>query len=67
VGNQFQFLLVRLKVHPTEKPVQLYEISIPFGAIKRMLCAKLKIAAFLFQFLLVRLKVFEQQVLFQTK
>jgi len=61
VVNAFQFLLVRLKAKGEAADITTKDnISIPFGAIKRNSSMYAKPKKGLFQFLLVRLKVFVQ-------
>ena len=54
----FQFLLVRLKEYHDFNIHIIIKISIPTGAIKRLLVLFGGTPIFLFQFLLVRLKVY---------
>ena len=55
--NMFQFLMVRLKVIRKLPRVSRKEpVSIPYGTIKRTTFSSSSILAYLFQFLMVRLK-----------
>ncbi len=56
-STSFQFLMVRLKVTKAVIHLSATIISIPYGAIKSLSLKTLYPIPFLFQFLMVRLKV----------
>jgi len=54
--KKFQFLMVRLKVSDEAYSEKITGISIPYGAIKRLVSIIALLIAIIFQFLMVRLK-----------
>ena len=62
-GSRFQFLLVRLKENYENSKIYNQFISIPTGTIKSIRDEINELEKKLFQFLLVRLKVFNKCVI----